>query len=390
MLQILFYCVALIAAPSVRGFNVGPSCKKFRSSPRFSSPLDELSNERKAVVFQALLRDLQIEDVPLLEADSDQVHTFQAAMWTTMAELTDQPNAGKACLILENIPMAALKTWVDDFFILKTQNDQLQHLPEIQRISASLVGKGVGPAILLEVAQGDTTQPYREYNEFACSAAMKVFVDRVVVGNDSPLSVGLGDEGSAAPIEYRFGGSSNVCATLASFWNCVCEMLSSDNQPGTLCLQIPSYSSNFEKFDVVSALMGRTLCLFQGDAVLSLVHFHPHYDRSLVMPVAKPAFGHLPPASWLRPMLHAFGVGQELSDKDLALGNYLRKSPIAAVNIVRNSLLADPKIVGIELNDGTKTQASGLEVYCKNAIELTQMGKDVLQTAHDAEVKIVN
>jgi hypothetical protein len=130
--------------------------------------------------------------------------------------------------------------------------------------------------------------------------------------------------------------------------------------------------------------------LFQGDAVLSLVHFHPHYDRALVMPVAKPAFGHLPPASWLRPMLHAFGVGQELSDKDLALGNYLRKSPIAAVNIVRNSLLADPKIVGIELNDGTKTQASGLEVYCKNAIELTQMGKDVLQTAHDAEVKIVN
>jgi hypothetical protein len=390
MPQILFYCVALIAAPSVLGFSVGPPCRKFRSSPLLSSAVDGLSDERKAVVFQALLRDLQIEDVPLLGADSDQVHTFQAAMWTTMAELTDQPNAAKACLILENIPMAALKTWVDDFFILKTQQDQLQYLPEIQRISASLVGKGVGPAILLEVTKGETTLPFSEYNEFACSAAMKVFVDRVVVGNDSPTSVGLGDEGSAAPIEYRFGGSSNACATLASFWNCACEMLSSDDQPGTLCLQIPSYSSNFGKFNVVTALMGRTLCLYQGDAVLSLVHFHPHYDRSLVTPIAKPAFGHLPPVSWMRPMFNAFGVGQELSDEDLALGDYQRKSPIAAVNIVRNSLLADPKIVEVELNDGTKTQASGLEVYCGNAIKLAQIGKDVLQAAHDAEVKIVN
>ena len=384
--------VALIVVPVVLGFSPEwrHQIRKVQAAPIFSAPLiDDLSDdERQAVIFQTLLRDLQIEGVPLLDCDADQAHIMQAAIWTTVAELTDQPDRGKACLILENIPMGALRTWVDDFLIFKTQQDHILHLPELQRVSVSLLGKGVGPALVLEVVEGETASTSSIHNEFACSAAMKVFMDRVVVGNDLPTSIGLGDEGSAPPIVYRFEGAFNVCSVLATFWNCVCEMLSAEDVPGTICLQIPSYSSNFAKFDAATTLMARTLCLYQGEALLSLFHFHPQYDRSLVTPVEKPAFGHLPPISWMGPMLKAFGDADKWSEEDLSLTNFQSKSPIAAVNILRNSLLSEPKIIEIELDDGSKTLASGLEVYCANTIKLAKIGVDPLKAAHDYEVNV--
>jgi hypothetical protein len=50
------------------------------------SPLSEMDDERKANLFQALLRDLQIEGVPLLGCDANQVHTL---------------NAGESCSLLD-------------------------------------------------------------------------------------------------------------------------------------------------------------------------------------------------------------------------------------------------------------------------------------------------
>lgn len=67
-----------------------------------NNPVDELSDERKANLFQFLLRDLQVEGVPLLAVDANQVDTLQAAMWTTLAELCDQADADQACLVLED------------------------------------------------------------------------------------------------------------------------------------------------------------------------------------------------------------------------------------------------------------------------------------------------
>jgi hypothetical protein len=357
--------------------------------------LDELDNERKANLFEALLRDLQVEGVPLLGCDADQVHTLQAAIWTTMAELCEQNEAQKACLILENIPLAALKMFVDDFLVLKTQADQMEYLPELQRVSASLVGKGVGPAILLEVTAKPARKiesPTKSVYEYQCSAAMKAFTDRVVLGNGvPPTAIGLGDEGSAPPIVYRYTFSSNTCAILSMFWNCVCEMLSVPyEEAGTVCLMMPAVEEH-DRFARVAQLMSRSLCLYQGDAVFSLVHFHPEYDRAIIQPVDKPAFGHLPPIGWLRPMIQANGMeGSKLDDASLQKSNYQRRSPVSAVNIVRNSLLADPIIVDIELENGVVTQASGLEVYCRNTLALAAADERILEAAHHAEMAIVN
>ena len=68
----------------------------------------EWPEDRRSAMFQTLLRDLQIEGVPLLGCDANQVHTLNAALWTTMAELGDQDDAQRACLILEEIPTSAL------------------------------------------------------------------------------------------------------------------------------------------------------------------------------------------------------------------------------------------------------------------------------------------
>jgi hypothetical protein len=183
-----------------------------------------------------------------------------------------------------------------------------------------------------------------------------------------------------------------VCAIVASFWNCVCEM-QADSSIGTLCLQLPSMSSandsSSKRTDTVAQLLGRSLCLYQGDSVFSLVHFSPQYDRSVIEPVDKPAFGHLPPVSWLKPMLKANGNDESLDDAALAKSNYQRRSPVAAVNIVRNSMLDDPKIVTIELENGMGTQASGLEVYCPNTLKLAATDESVLKAALDAEMAIL-
>ncbi|KAL3795867.1 hypothetical protein ACHAWO_010159 [Cyclotella atomus] len=63
---------------------------------------------------------------------------LNAALWTTMAELSANPLAERVCLVLEDIPLR-------HFVVLKTQERLMQYLPELKRFSVSLVGKGVGP-----------------------------------------------------------------------------------------------------------------------------------------------------------------------------------------------------------------------------------------------------
>lgn len=127
------------------------------TSPRLSSasdgivsPLENMDDERRSTLFQQLLRDLQIEGVPLLGCDADQVSTLNAAIWTTMAELGDNDNEQRACLVMEKIPTTALLAFAEDFTVLKTQDRLMEFLPELKRYSISVLGKGLGPALLIE------------------------------------------------------------------------------------------------------------------------------------------------------------------------------------------------------------------------------------------------
>ena len=240
-----------------------------------------------------------------------------------MAELGDSDDENKACLVLEEIPISALLAFAEDFTVLKTQPRLMNHLPELQRFSISVLGNGF-PALIIE-----TEARTDEEKEDAASlkavestfdrdktiAALQSFIGRVVVGLEAcPYTksvdisaVGLEKQGVVpGPVGYRYSPTTDACMAMSSFWNSICEMMS-EPEPNlsSIMLSLPgigmgSSKEAHDRFVAVVELVGRYLCLFRGDGSFGLVHFHPAYDRTLIHPLDKPAYGHLPPISWCK------------------------------------------------------------------------------------------
>mmetsp|Transcript_7970 Transcript_7970/g.11371 ORF Transcript_7970/g.11371 Transcript_7970/m.11371 type:complete len:447 (-) Transcript_7970:145-1485(-) len=378
-------------------------------------PLAGMTEEQKANLFQALLRDLQIETVPLLGCDANAVHTMSAALWTTIAELSERDEADKVCLVMEAIPIGALQAFVEDFTVLKTQGRLMFELRELERVSVSLVGKGVGPAFIIETTerteeeiQVKNARSSVVYDEAKSTAALKSFIDRIVVNeqacpytkNVDLAAVGLDKQGvPPGPVAYRFDASSDAAAVVGVFWNCVCELLSKPQEEiSTTMLSLPAIGpgtseASSKRFSAVVELISRYLVLFRGDDVFGLVHFHPAYDRTTIEPLDKPAYGHLPPRDWLRPMLKLNGNTDEaenMTDEDLALNDYQRKAPFTAINILRvnqlNAASGAKSIVDLEVAEGVTEKASGINTYSRNAIRLAGVGKDALEAGLQADI----
>ena len=251
-----------------------------------SDPLVDLDDERKANLFQALLRDLQIEGVPLLGCDANQVHTLNAALWTTMAELSANPKADRACLVLKEIPLSALLAFAEDFTVLKTQERLMNFLPELRRFSVSVVGKGLGPAVLIET-EDDTSGDVEKrsaadsghYDKDKTIASLRSFISRIVVGMEAcpytksvdVSASGLESRGvTPGPVGYRFSATSEACQVMAVFWNCFCELMAEpDEKLSSIMLSLPGIGTDddggHERFAAVVELVGRYLCLFRGD-----------------------------------------------------------------------------------------------------------------------------
>jgi Protein of unknown function (DUF1415) len=418
---ILFLCLAALQQVALAFSRLIPPRlqKSSRAVPSFLSssrpapetdPLEELDQARKDNLFQCLLRDLQIEGVPLLECDVDQAHTLQAALWTTMAELSEQENSQKICLVLEGIGVDALRKFADDFLVLKAQQRLMDHLQELQRFSVSLVGKGVGPALIIETTNKTQANPLANFEYEKVNAAQKAFINRMVVGqqlcpytkNTSTSPQGL-EEVNIQPgqIGYRYCGFSEVCHVLSTFWTCICELLSvPDEQLSTVVLSIPGIGGNakldefnHDRFSAVAELISRSLCLFRGNDVFETMHFHPDYNRDLIYPADQPAHGHLPPLGWIRRMLKATGKEDTLSDEEIALSNYQRRSPFTSVVIKRKSYFAALKgssndVTDLELVDGQVEKVSGVPAYAKNAIQLADAGEESLREALQAEIAL--
>jgi hypothetical protein len=333
---------------------------------------------------------------------------MNAALWTTMAELSDQDEEQRACIVLESIPVGALKSFCDDFTVLKTQNRLCDFMPELKRISVSVVGKGVGPAVLIET----TTRTAKEVDEKnqrnadtagidenKCIAAMKAFVDRVVVGYQACPYTRDVNVAVLGPIGYRYSSTNDACGALAAFWSNICELLATPgDQLSTTVLSLPGIGWGMsleahDRFAAVSELISRNLCLFRGDDVFSLVHFHPRYERNLIHPVEKPAYGQLPPQSWLPAMLRFNGNTQEadtLTEEDYFCSNFQRRAPHTAINILRVEQLeaaSGPQaIVDLDLGNGVVEKASGIKTYSHNAIAFAKVGRETLEESLDAEI----
>jgi hypothetical protein len=281
------------------------------------------------------------------------------------------------------------------------------------------VGKGVGPAIVVECAEWTEydKQQYMairnlspEPNEWAWQAAMKTFVSRMIAGNEICPHVkdnamgpsGLESQGiMAGPIAYRLVGTPNVCDVMTAFWTCMCELLSvPPDQVTSTVMCLPPVPEGMDpmiahnRFSAVAELISRHLCLYRGEDVLDLWHLHPYYDRDLVHPVDKPQHGHLPPTSWLRAMLRAASYtneADEITEEHLKLQNYQRRSPLPAVVIKRVSQVeaaatAENAMVQLDLGNGRIEMASGLGTYSRNTIRMVMQGEEALQAALASEV----
>jgi hypothetical protein len=359
-----------------------------------SDPLDEFSEERKATLFQFLLRDLQVENVPLLAVDVCHTNTLQAALWTTLAELNADAMAQKACLVLEEIPISTLKILVEGFANLKKEQRLLQHIPELERFSLSLVGKGIGPAILIEATNATrvVSEAAPMINTVKYDAAMKMFLDRI------DFKENLSAEDEAAGMAFRMCAYDDIFHIQSAFWNCICE-LETTNGIGSTVLSLPLVSgTDHDRFAATTELISHGLLLFQGDEAFELFYFSPGYERDAISPIDQPTHGHLPPTSFLREMLKKDGYAQEaeqLTLDDLLLLNYQRRSPITSVIIKRASLVnevsdTDSTEVELELEDKQIAPARDISRYSRNAVRLASLGRDALESAAVNEWQIAS
>lgn len=407
-------------------------------------------NSENDVLFQILLRDLQIEGVPLLEVDgANQVHTMQAAIWTTIAELYDQQqlidttstaSTNKVCLIMPDIPISAIQSLVDEVLLMKTTARIVDTIPELDYIHLSLLRKGdivLGPAIIIEInltKQRDNTNSPRTatantiYNA-KVMAVMKMFVDRVMNGmNVCPY---YNNNSSGAAVEYRVGSQSNdIFHILSSFWNCICEMSSSNDSDDLNCivLCLPTTTDDDDsittsishpRFASITEVTSRIFCLYRGNTIYELLYFHPSYTREDdIDPNNEPSYGHLPPTTWLRGMVqHTNNDNNDTFDDMLSVSNYQRRSPVMAIAIKRITAMdaimketpsstTEVQIVVSLSNNQTDTAAIATAAagatttvqvptnvamqYVQNTKRLYDIGIDALQSSLDNEMRILN
>jgi len=324
------------------------SASLFPDSNDQVDPLDELTEERKANLFQFLLRDFEVEGVPLLGCDASETNVFLAALWTTMAELSETDNQGKVCLVFESIPMETLKIFVEEFSAIKNQSSVMENIPELQRVSVSLVGRGLGPAMVIE-ASNRTDAEKVAYNMMIQSApipdehrwtcAMKTFFGRTCSRriNNSV---------------FRIIGSTDVCNILSGYWTSVCELLSLPReQISSIVLSYPPVREGtqaviHDRYVAISLLMNRMLFLYNNtkDEVSSF-HLQPFYDRDKApFENDNPSPGHLSPSWWIQQANFDDDPKENLSQENLRLQNFLRRSPLPSVIIQRHDGVHDYNI----------------------------------------------
>jgi len=327
---------------------------------------------------------MEVEGSPVLACDADQAHTFQGTVWTVMAQLSESDIESKACMVLENMSIDALQSFVDDFAALKANERLMTYLPEVGRFNVTLLGRGVGPALVVETSNRTTAEmdacaklesSTMIPSELTWTAAMKAFVARRWNNNES-------DDELPGPHAYRLAGTWDVCDTLANFWTSVCELLAQPEDvlgSSILCLPKANNNDNLElvqaRFAAMTELVTESLFMARGQDLFDVSYLHPLYDRDSVHLVDN-VYGHLPPLQSLPAILkesNAYsGNADELTDKDLAVQNYQRRSPLPAIFLRRRQ--------------SEKTEENSAAAVIAS---LSKEGEEALQEALDKEMELV-
>ncbi|KAL3795852.1 hypothetical protein ACHAWO_010144 [Cyclotella atomus] len=195
------------------------------------------------------------------------------------------------------------------------------------------------------------------------------------------------------PVGYRFSGTSDACQVMAVFWNCICELMAEPEENlSSIMLSLPGIvgsegvDGGHVRFAAVVELVGEVFVPLPK-AMVPLVLERVHL-------LDMPAYGHLPPMSWLHPMLKMAGheaESQQLSEEQLLLANYQRRArtrqSIFCECPPSQSRRQEPRVLWTWIwgNGGTE-KASGIPLYSRNTLRMVQMGKEKLQAELDREI----
>jgi len=362
---------------------------------------EEWSDERKSELFQFLLRDLEVEGTPLLGCEGvSENKTLQGATWSVAGQLSENDYERKVCLVFEDIPIQDLQLFVDTFSTMKQKqrrtHQQLENpLQDLQRFSMSLVGNGIGPALIVET-QNRTTNEIETYHtmqehdnetssmllsnpimEHQWKTAMELFITRCLPellleneNEDVDEDENASSSSSSSSISYRFLGSSDVCDILSGYWNCICELETTDiTKANSIVLSYPppppsssdTTATALARFAALSELLTTMNSLYEGQYQYRLHHIHPSYNRDEMNMMLSNnnneeeqhhninTNGHLFPTHILREKLQKI-VEQDMyttdtelifTDEELQLQNYQRRSPLPGVIIQRIIVLKE-------------------------------------------------
>ena len=361
----------LFSPRSSHVYTSGASGQLFGASDSQLEDFEDWTEERKAGLFQFLLRDLEVEGVPLLGCDGVAANkTLQGATWTVAGQLSENDFERKVCLILEDIPVKTINVFVEMFSKIKEDESLMDSLHDLRRFSLNLVGNGIGPALVLET-QNRTAAEIEEYdamkkatpepNEAQWRAATESFIKRSFPEVEDSIA-------------YRFLGSSDVCDVLSGYWNCICELEASDESAASgIVLSCPPSSGEdtLDRFAALSKLINTMNSAYESQYKYDLVYFHPSYDNDKIQSQDETATGHIPPTEVLRKIISEEGT-ETLSEEQLKLQNYQRRSPLPGMIIKRV-----PKEGSEEFN-------------YESAIRLANEGQEKLEAALQEELKLLN
>ena len=194
-------------------------------------------------------------------------------------------------------------------------------LTELPQLSVSLLGDGAEPALVNSFTDFTPEDIASKFiNSDPCllpqqTKTIKQFTYRMAV-------VDLPEEGNEmvnnfnvlplAPTSFLVSNSTDVCVTMATFWNCVLLLQQKPTwELGGTVLALPGVGSDKESlahFDSVMDLMRSNFEKYSEDTdePLELMYYHPHYDNSTSdtdTPTNELLPGYLPSQSWMKPMM---------------------------------------------------------------------------------------
>lgn len=271
---------------------------------------------------------------------------------------------------------------------------KLEYMQDIMNVT--LLEDAPCPALLLDLsARSSAARPTDEENDAQSTKStvesLQRWVQDVVVDSrvcpytQSATVSGVGVPGVVpATIGYpvlasaRGSDATAVIALLASFWqNCIDLLNTPATQLSSLLLSAPRVAcDSHDDFVRVSDAVLQSLQAAGANRYLSLVFFHPLYDRTLVEPQDRLVHGHLPPPSWLPSYL---ALQQHTDVADLHKANYQRRAPCFVINVLRAEQVALAENVVpwevIEPEPGRRMRVSGAKIYAQNTWRLAQQSE---------------